>query len=87
MSPSQEILNSIEDRLRQLAQEIAALEAARAELQSETVKPSRRRTAKPGQSRGSRTTREVAAAPEISEEEWVERRAAELAAQSRQAAA
>ena len=53
MSPSQEVLNSIENRLRELELEIAALESARAEL---------------------------------TDEEWVARRAAELAAQSRAAA-
>ncbi|HET9719289.1 MAG TPA: hypothetical protein VFP55_04350 [Solirubrobacteraceae bacterium] len=85
MSASQEVLNSIENRLRELEQEIAALQAARSELQARE-KPSRaRRTA-----RGVRkpaTAPAVAPGAELSEEEWVERRAAELAAQSRRAAA
>lgn len=63
MSPSQEILNSIEKRLRELEQEIAALQTARSELEAQ------------------------AAVPKLSEEEWLERRTAELAAQSRAAAA
>lgn len=58
MSPSQEVLISIENRLRELEQEIAALESARAELQAE-----------------------------MTDEEWVAQRAAELAAQSRAPAA
>lgn len=89
MSPSQEILNSIEERLRQLAQEIAALESARAELEAQVPakpKPTRPAAKKPSRSRR-RPTPEIAAVPEISEEEWLERRAAELAAQSREAAA
>lgn len=65
MSASQEILNSIEDRLLELEQEIAALRSARAKLQSA----------------GSLT------GATVSEEEWLERRAAELAAQRRGAAA
>ena len=85
MSPSQEILNSIEDRLAQLAEEIAALETARAELQAE--KPVRRtRSGRAPERRSGRTDGRARAAG-LSEEEWVERRAAELAAQSRRAAA
>lgn len=91
MSPSQEILHSIEERLRQLAQEIAALQSARAELQAQAPvrtpvkpKPSDRKATR---SRRSRTAQKIAAVPGVSEEEWLERRTAELAAQSREAAA
>jgi hypothetical protein len=61
MTASQEILNSIEDRLLQLEREIAALQSARDKLQSGAM---------PG-------------GAAVSEEEWLERRTAELAARSR----
>lgn len=73
MSSSQEILNSIEDRLRQLAQEIAALESARSKLQREPP--------------AAAEITSTAVAEITADEEWVQRRAAELAAQSREAAA
>ena len=87
MPASQDILNSIENRLRELAQEIAALESARSELRSVSPPeagrgPSARRTRK-------RAPASTASghAETLSEEEWLERRAAELAAQSREATA
>lgn len=85
MSPSQEVLNSIENRLRELAQEIAALETARSQLQGRQEPPRRRRPAHPA--RKVAHPSEGAAVAELTDEEWVARRAAELAAQSRRAAA
>jgi hypothetical protein len=86
MSPSQEVLNSIESRLRELEQEIAALESARSELQGKDGPPRRKRgNGRPRKPRAS--TKAAPATPELTDEEWVARRAAELAAQSRAAAA
>jgi hypothetical protein len=91
MSPSQEVLHSIEGRLRQLAQEIAALESARAELQGDAwpgARPASRRARKPrAAARRKPRAAAVPAAPQHAEEEWLERRTAELSAQSRAAAA
>lgn len=88
MTASQEILNSIEDRLRQLQEEIAALRSAREELR----KAETPRAVRPDGGRGRvRSVRGAGPAgplgQENSEAEWLERRAAELAAQSRGAAA
>lgn len=93
MNPSEEILQSIERRLRQLNQEIATLQAARARLSTGAEAGERPRTArKPpgrGRPRPPRAGAKAAAngAGELSDEEWVARRAAELAAQSRRATA
>ena len=88
MSPSQEVLKSIENRLKELEEEIAALQSARSELQTTHKSPRPRRTpARPHKPRLGPSSRAVLTAPQLTDEEWVERRAAELAAQSRAAAA
>lgn len=85
MSPSQEVLASIENRLRELRQEIAGLQRARSELRVQAEVPRRHRAAgRPG--KPAPPSRRTATSSELTEEEWVARRAVELAAQSRAAA-